>query len=65
MIDYRANFETEALTFANVKVPWSEFRNEAVASEMDVTRLRRLSIELLSESAGDLNEIALGGLGLY
>ena len=65
VIDYRANFETKALTFANVKVPWSEFRNEAVASEMDVTRLRRLSIELLSESAGDVEEIALGGLGLF
>lgn len=63
---YRAPFETAALEFTTLRLPWSEFVGEGPGAEavpLDVTRLRRLSLELGRNR--DAQEVAVAGVKLY
>jgi len=60
---YRAFFETVALKFARVRIPWSEFVGigpGADGTPLDVTQLRRVSLEL--GRGKDAEEVAVAGI---
>lgn len=64
--NYRATFNTTALQFTTVCLPWSAFVSEEASPQsipLDLTRLRRLSFEL--GGSGEMEELALSEIRLY